>query len=111
MSNPIAIDEDRLYRSIGAQIKRKRVDAGWTQAQLAERAGVLRTTIANVETARQRAPLHVFYRLCSALEIETRAILPSNEQAAALPVEIDVDGVISEVPPKAAKLLERLLRG
>jgi len=110
MTNTVDIDEDRLYRYIGEQIKRHRTEAGLTQAQLAARSGVLRTSIANVETTRQKVPLDLLYRLCISLEIETRAILPLNEQAFAHPVELDVNGVIKEVPPKAARLLERLLK-
>ena len=110
MTNVVDIDVDRLYRYIGEHIKRRRTEAGLTQAQLAAQSGVLRTSIANVETARQKVPLDVLYRLCISLEIETRAILPPNEQASAQPIELNVNGVIREVPPKAAKLLERLLK-
>lgn len=111
MIDTVEIHQDRLYRFIGERLKRVRIEAGLTQAQLADRAGVLRSSIANAETARQKTPLHVLYRLCIGLEIETRSILPSNEHVTEpQPIEMDVEGVITEVPPKAAKVLEQLLR-
>jgi len=111
MTNAANIDEDRLYRYIGERIKRRRIEAGLTQAQLAERSSVLRTSIASIETARQKAPLHVLYRLCVGLEIDTRTILPPNSQLTDQQfVGVDVGGVIRNVPPKAAKVLERLLK-
>lgn len=80
-----------------------------TQSQLASEVGVLRTSVTNIETGRQKAPLHLIFKICAALGMETKAVVPENSQIvrpANVPVE--VDGEVRLMPPKAAEALERL---
>lgn len=71
------IDEAKLFALIGERIKRRRIARKQTQAWLAGRAGVLRTSVTNIETGRQKVPLHVLYALCNALEVDPLDVLPS----------------------------------
>lgn len=103
------LDEALLYSRIGDAIRRRRSDLGMTQGQLAEAAGVLRTSVANVEAGRQRAPLHLVYRLCVALGVEVSAIIPRvGEVARPATVEVDVGNGVVDMPPKSAELLREL---
>jgi transcriptional regulator with XRE-family HTH domain len=61
---------DRFYADVGRRIRDQRVKTGATQAQLAVRVGMTRSSIANVEAGRQRAPLHVVAILAAVLEVE-----------------------------------------
>lgn len=111
MSQVTEIDDEFLYRHVGEFVRRRRIAAGLTQAELAERAKVLRTSIANIEAGRQKAPLHVLYKLCVSLGVEARWMLPTNAEVTRMEtVAMPLDGVVKQVPPKTAELLERLLR-
>jgi transcriptional regulator with XRE-family HTH domain len=74
-----------------------------TQVQVAEAAGILRTSVANFEAGRQKAPLHVLYALCQGLGVEVRDILPTRDELSAQ------QPILQTVPPKAAAVLEMLL--
>ena len=104
------VDETLLYNLIGTNIKQHRRKADMTQEQLADAVGVLRTSITNIEAGRQKLPLHVLYEICFALGVEISTILPTNA-AVSQPttMSISIDGVIKEVPPKAAEFLKQLL--
>lgn len=101
------VDGAKLYALIGERIKQRRMERGNTQAWLAKRAGMLRTSITNIEMGRQKAPLHVIYALCVALDVDPLEILPSLSEVRRQDhqeVAIDADRV-ARVPPKAAKFL------
>lgn len=48
-----------------------------SQQDLANRIGVSRTTIANLENQRQQMPLHLLYDICIELGVEAREVLPT----------------------------------
>jgi transcriptional regulator with XRE-family HTH domain len=104
------VNESELHRLIGDTLRRRRKQIGMTQTDLAEEIGLLRTSITNIEAGRQRAPLHVLYNICVALDIEVRDILPTNEEALQRSmVEVEVNGKKKTMPAMAAKLLNELL--
>ncbi len=106
----MTVDEDVLYRLIGARLRQRRVALGMTQTELAQVSGVLRTSITNIEAGRQKAPLHVMYSICSALNIEAAAVLPRNADVLRLTeVAYSINSLDAEVPPKTAELLKQLL--
>lgn len=106
----MVVDERRLYRLIGSQLRQRRVDAGLTQAELAERAGLLRTSVTNIEAGRQKAPLHVLYAICAAMKADVRGVLPSLEELdqPAL-VAIEFDGAVRQVTPQTAEFIRQLI--
>lgn len=54
MTKPI----EGCYRLFGAKVEQIRTTLGWTQAELAEKVGLTRTSITNIEAGRQRVLLH-----------------------------------------------------
>lgn len=46
------------YKRLGEFCVRRRKALGWTQQELADRMGLVRSSIANIETGRQRLLLH-----------------------------------------------------
>ncbi len=66
-STDVAIDEDAVQKRLGANIKRRREEAGLTQAVLAERAGIHRTFLNQVENGRKGVTIGVLVRLAVAL--------------------------------------------
>lgn len=104
------IDERALYLEIGSRLKQRRSEIGRTQDELADAVGLLRTSIANIESGRQRTPVHVLYNLCLALSTDLEAILPSAKEITVQQrVQMNIEGSIKEVTPKTAELLHRLL--
>lgn len=101
------VDERLLYSVVGERLKQRRLEANVTQAQLAEAAGVLRTSVTNIEAGRQKPPLHLLYRMCLALDVEVSSILPANDEvagASAAPFGIYDDS--DELPPQLAELFK-----
>jgi transcriptional regulator with XRE-family HTH domain len=102
-------DARLLYRIIGERLRERRLEANVTQAQLAEAAGVLRTSITNIEAGRQKPPLHLLYKMCMALDVEVSSIVPTNEEVAGTSaVPFDIYGGSDELPPRLAEILEGL---
>lgn len=104
------INEKALYLEIGARLKQRRSERGTTQDELADAVGLLRTSIANIESGRQRTPIHVLYNLCLALATDLEAILPSTKEINVQQrVQMNIEGSIKEVTPKTAQVLHHLL--
>jgi transcriptional regulator with XRE-family HTH domain len=65
------------YRVLGAQLALARRSAGLTQREVAERAGIGRPTLANIERGRQRVLYHQFLDIARALGSDPRELLPA----------------------------------
>lgn len=87
-----AMDTSILYRTVGASIRRRRRELDLTQAKLANRLGISRGALANIETGRQNLLLHQLYRFAAALDMNVHDLLP-------LPTEMNV----GELLPLAEK--------
>jgi transcriptional regulator with XRE-family HTH domain len=69
---------DSLYSVIGSKIRMEREELGFTQQELSNEIGLLRTSIANIEAGRQRLPIHVLYAIADALGVSVMCLLPNN---------------------------------
>jgi DNA-binding XRE family transcriptional regulator len=58
--------EDAVYLIVGSAIRRHRQQAGISQPELAEKLGLNRSSISNIEAGRQRLMLHT---LCEIADI------------------------------------------
>jgi transcriptional regulator with XRE-family HTH domain len=106
----VKINEKVLYSYIGNRIKQERLRSNMTQGRLADATGMLRTSIANIETGRQKTTLHVLYKLCSVLQIEATTLLPLTAEVVHTDmIEVDVHGRQGEGPPIAAEFLKQLM--
>lgn len=103
------INEDLLFKEIGKYLKTIRKEKKLTQAELARAAGVLRTSVTNLEAGKQKVPLPVIYELCAVLQIDITALLPAIEQV--LKKEgspsVEIGGRLKSVPKKSAELIKR----
>lgn len=68
--------EQALYQHIGQRICQERSELGFTQTDLAQEVGLLRTSIANIEAGRQRLPIYMLYRIATALGVPVTNLLP-----------------------------------
>ena len=73
------LEHARLYAAIGASIRKARDDHGLTQEKLAEKVGISRSSLTNIEIGRQRVQVHLLYRIADALECEPASLLPKRD--------------------------------
>lgn len=103
------VDEDYLYRLVGETVRQRRVETGMTQSRLAAEVDVKRTSVTNIETGRQKPPLHLLFKICAVLGVECKDVVPENGKVVrSEAVEVEVDGEVRLMPPKAAEALKRL---
>lgn len=75
--------ESELYEELGRLVRQHRERLGMSQEKLAEAIELSRASVANIETGRQRIPLHHLYRLGRALKVEAGALLPRAKRPVA----------------------------
>lgn len=71
------MDASIIYKIVGQRIRQERNELGMTQAQLAKRIGVSRTSIANMEAGNQNFALDALYRLAKHLQVTPYSMLPT----------------------------------
>lgn len=70
-----------FYESLGGILSGIRKAAGLTQADVSERVGLSRASIANIEVGRQRIPLDDLFVFAKALEIKPSKLFEKIEKA------------------------------
>jgi DNA-binding XRE family transcriptional regulator len=103
---------DELYQQIGNRLKeiRNSQSPAMTQAQLAKIVGLKRTSIANIESGKQKVTLDALYALCHHFQIGIADVLPSVKSVAVQPAKSVEFGAGSyPVGTLAAKAIERHL--
>jgi transcriptional regulator with XRE-family HTH domain len=71
-----AMAMEPIYGEFGRLVRGHRQRLKLTQDQLAERVGLSRTSITNIETGRQKVLLHQLFQIAESLEITPDALLP-----------------------------------
>jgi transcriptional regulator with XRE-family HTH domain len=72
---------EALYRAFGRALKGAREDAELTQKEVAQRVGLSRTSITNIERGNQHIALHQLFLLASAVGVEAATLLPDGDTA------------------------------
>ena len=86
---------DDIYAKVGAAIRSKRDELGMTQASLADRTGLGRTSITNIEKGGQSILLHQLVDVARALRADPRDFLANLERDDA--VEATPSGKMAEL--------------
>jgi transcriptional regulator with XRE-family HTH domain len=81
--NRVSTMDESLYAKLADRVRTRREDLKLTQADLANRAGVSRSSIANIETGRQAILLHQFIGLARALELPWEELMPTVDDPTA----------------------------
>lgn len=66
---------ERIYKRLGGRIRVLRKRAGGSQEWLADRSGLVRTSIVNIEAGRQRVLFHQVKVFALALETTPKRLL------------------------------------
>lgn len=98
-----------LYEQIGREIKRARELHGLTQSELADRVGVTRTSISNLESGRQRVPIDTLFSICDVLGTEPRDILPTVEEARRMQRGYNVEDIRENFDQQSADWIFKLI--
>jgi transcriptional regulator with XRE-family HTH domain len=75
-----------LYRRLGRTIAKRRDELRMTQAEIAERLGLSRASLANLECGRQRIMVHQLFALVQALKLKSILDLVPETWAPAEPL-------------------------
>ncbi|MEM7246935.1 MAG: helix-turn-helix transcriptional regulator [Acidobacteriota bacterium] len=109
----------RGLAALGERIRRYRQDQGWTQAQLARRAGISRDAISRIERGLERAREATLRALAQALGVEWSQLTGEEGQPRLFPLPDEMrvqlvrslmeleDAELEEVEPELRSLLER----
>ncbi|MEZ5428727.1 MAG: helix-turn-helix transcriptional regulator [Pyrinomonadaceae bacterium] len=73
-------DINVLYREIGRRIFEERDKKGFTQAELASKVSLTRTSITNIEKGKQKILVHVLIRIAEALEVNLESLIPNTKK-------------------------------
>lgn len=106
--------QTRLYKRLGERILSLRTIQGISQGELAQAAGVARTTITHIENARHSIQIDILYRLAEALHTTPQEILPPSEADNFEPIPAEKITPGRKHSPGAQELqdrLDRILRG
>jgi len=66
---------NKILRQFGDEVKRLRKAKGWSQEELAKKAGLHRTYIGSIERSERNVSLMNIQRIAKALNIEIRNLL------------------------------------
>jgi transcriptional regulator with XRE-family HTH domain len=80
--NILTMDASFIYKEFGRRLRDVRKKAELTQATLADRVGLSRTSITNIEKGRQRIPFHLLFPLASAVGVDPGTLLPERTESA-----------------------------
>ncbi len=70
-----------IYKAFGLKLRDARKRAGLTQVDLADRVGLSRTSITNIEKGRQGISLHMLLQLASAVGVQPVGLLPETKNS------------------------------
>lgn len=98
------MDEDLLLAEFGQRLRSRREAGGVSQEALADRAGLSRTSIVNIEKGRQGVSLPTLYRLARALACDVGALLPPVGEWTSPEVPVAIGGGDAD-----SALVERVL--
>ena len=67
----VMLENMELYHRIGRVVAKRRGELGLTQSDVAERLGLSRASLANLESGRQRIMVHQLFALVNALQFQS----------------------------------------
>jgi len=88
------MQESELYSRFGQRVRQHRERLNLNQAEVARAVGLSRASIANIETGRQRTPIHHLYRLARALRVDVHALLPAPSEEPQTIIDCEIQSAV-----------------
>jgi transcriptional regulator with XRE-family HTH domain len=107
MIDEVSSDGDELHVALGKRIREKRLSSGLTQAQLAKRIAISRTSLTNMELGRQRLLVDQLYKVAEVLNTQPRDLLPAPTEVVAAAANNGSEAIPESVHRFAQKLRQR----
>ena len=79
------------YRKLGVRVRQQRELNEWTQAQLAEKAGVSISFIGHIERGEKKSSVETVVALCNAMAISPSVLLQDSLNDAAMQSQLALD--------------------
>jgi transcriptional regulator with XRE-family HTH domain len=95
----------KFYKLVGDKVRLARLAAGLSQALLAEQVGLTRSSVANLEAARQRTSLYHFVLIARALKTDVGKLLPSEPSQYDPNLTSDLSDKLSDLPESAQEFV------
>lgn len=89
---------ENFYTHVGEKLRSVRMAAGFSQDVLAQRVGLTRSSIANLEAGRQRVALHLFVAICQALDKDICEFLPEKPEPHRSPISSSIEERLAGSP-------------
>lgn len=100
-----------IYRRLGERVRRERERLGWTQEELAERAGLHPAYVGQIERAQKKVSLATVDRLVEALGVSTSSLLdPAQHPDRRSSWESKIGGLLRDRSPSEKEILYSTLR-
>src|SRR5436190_13696447 len=71
--------EEAFYEDVGCLIREERKGQKFTQERLADAASLSRVSITNIESGKQRVPLHTLVDIADVLNVPVERLIPSGK--------------------------------
>ena len=97
-----ALSPSAVYINVGARIRDERERRNVSQEILADRVGLTRTSITNIEKGRQKVLLHTLLDIARVLNLKPTRLLPDITRLSRIDVPHDV-------PKNVSRWIERSL--
>lgn len=78
-------------QALGQALRKRRTARGWSQTELALRAGMDRNCLSLIELGRNSPSVRMLLRLCQALDVSAAEVLADTERRLAV-LETSLDG-------------------
>lgn len=68
-----------FYKELGSGITRARKEKNLSQEMLAEKVGMSRASIVNIEKGRQYPPIHLIWQIANTLNVDIKFLIPDED--------------------------------
>ena len=96
--------EEELHTALGKKIREKRQSSGLTQAELAARIEVSRSSLTNMELGRQRLLIDQLYKMADVLNTNPQDLLPSRAEI----ISASRESVDEPIPASVQRFADRI---
>jgi transcriptional regulator with XRE-family HTH domain len=86
------VSSDNVYTVVGKRVRAGRAQVRLTQDQLAQRVGLTRSSITNLELGRQKIQVHTLCAIADALRLPVTSLLPDKPTAVSSTIKDELKG-------------------